>query len=67
MRNPERMKPFLEQIKEVWLEFPDWRFSQLICNFIRENGDPFYLEEDEFATRLRKWVKVVKYGVEDDG
>jgi hypothetical protein len=48
MRNPDRIKPFLEKIEKVWLAVPDWRFGQLMCNVLNTSErDPFYLEEEE--------------------
>ena len=33
MRDPKRIDKCLNTLREVWYEFPDWRFMQLICNF----------------------------------
>jgi hypothetical protein len=49
MRNPDRLDPFYNKLCKIHKEkFPDWRFGQLVFNFIRWYGDPFYLEEDKF-------------------
>ena len=35
MRPIERIEPFLKELGDIWKErFPDWRFGQLIYNFI---------------------------------
>lgn len=49
MRNPKRIKPFLERLGKVWEEnCPDWRFGQLMVNVLNEMpSDPFFPEEDE--------------------
>lgn len=53
MRNPKRIKPFLEELGNAWEKVPDWRFGQLICN-IPFDRDPFFLEEDEFMQNVNK-------------
>lgn len=56
VRDVKRIKPFLEKIGEIWeRECPDWRFGQLIYNFLHE--DPFYWEEDEFLRKLEEYFK----------
>ena len=63
MRSDKRIEPFLKELGEIWkTEFPDWRFSQLIVNIIREYGDPFYLEEDQFLKLVKDCVKKWKSG-----
>ena len=57
MRDPNRMDAFLEELKKEWQKVPDWRFGQLMYNFIAETGDPFYLEEDKFIEKLREYMK----------
>lgn len=32
MRKKERIKPFLKYIEDMWLEYPDYRFGQLLSN-----------------------------------
>lgn len=48
MRDPNRIEPFLNIIKECWEKVPDWRFGQLIENVKRaaELDDLFYIEDD---------------------
>lgn len=43
MREKGRIKPFCEKLAYVWEKyFPDWRFCQLMMNFIHWlGGDPF--------------------------
>jgi len=43
MRNPKRIEPILQKIKEIWMKNPDLRLGQLIGNVI----DPKYLYEIE--------------------
>jgi len=57
MRNPNRMDVFLKEIKKQWQKVPDWRFGQLMYNFIAATGDPFYLEEDKFIEKLKEYIQ----------
>lgn len=58
MRDINRIEPFLKEVGEIWKErFPDWRFGQLMYNFICETGDPFHWEEEEFLAKLRDYLK----------
>lgn len=58
MRKVERIDEFTEKMAKLWKEYvPDWRFGQLMFNFLSTIGDPFYLEEDEFIAKLEEYVK----------
>ena len=58
MRDVNRIPEFLDKVGKIWAEnCPDWRFGQLIYNFICETGDPFYWEEDDFLEKLDKYFK----------
>lgn len=57
MRKKERLDPFYKQLKEIHRNyFPDWRFGQLIVNFLGECGDPFFWEEDDFIKEIKAWA-----------
>lgn len=54
MRDIDRIEPFLEKFKELWLKYPDLRFGQLFSFLEGKLGrDTFYIEEDE-------WLKVIQ-------
>ena len=56
MRDIKRIKPFLKELEELWLECPDLRFGQLITMVFSkadEYDDPFFPEETEWL----KWIK----------
>ena len=58
MRDPNRIPNFMYELGEIWQkELPDWRFGQLMYNFICEMGDPFHWEEEEFLEKLEKYFK----------
>lgn len=62
MRDKKRLDKFYEEMKEIHSKsFQDWRFGQLMYNFIAEYGDPFFLEEDEFIAELKKYANKHSY------
>ena len=56
MRDPNRIKPFLETIAKCWEQVPDWRFGQLIENLKRrlDIKDLFYIEDKELEETIKK-------------
>lgn len=61
MRDPKRIPEFTNEIAELWQEnCPDWRFGQLISNFLSWYGsDPFYMEEDYFLEKFKEFMECV--------
>ena len=57
MRDPNRIGPTLEVIRQLWEKYPDWRLGQLVFNLA--GRDPFYIEDDELvrkATEYDAWA-----------
>ena len=62
MRDAKRLDKFYDELKEVHAKsFPDWRFGQLMFNFISECADPFYWEEDKFIEEMKKYANKCSY------
>ena len=62
MRDVKRLDKFYDELKEVHaMSFPDWRFGQLMFNFLSECGDPFYWEEDKFIEEIKKYANKFSY------
>ena len=67
MRDPNRTYDFCKELATIWNEnFPDWRFGQLIYNFIiccsnTKKRDIFFPEEKEFMELFKEFS-----GVKDD-
>lgn len=65
MREPNRLDKFYDEMKKIHKKsFPDWRFLQLMSNFMgwiySEYGkDPFFIEEDTMIKCLREFSKRV--------
>ena len=66
MRNPDRLDSFYNELKNIHKnQFPDWRFGQLILNFLSWHynifkTDGFYIEEKEFLNRFNQYVEDLK-------
>lgn len=57
MRDLKRIDRYLNTLREVWYEFLDWRFMQLICNFQSWMGtDSFFLEDEDFQKKLSEYL-----------
>jgi len=58
MRDPNRIEPFLEELGGCWRKVPDWRFGQLMINFlgaVSTKVDPFFPEEDKMLEYLHEY------------
>ncbi len=58
MRDPERIGPMLERIKEIWTKFPDLRLLQLLYNVLERDTMAYYFEDDELFKRLEEKYNV---------
>jgi len=62
MRNPDRIPPLAEEFAKIWkAKFPDWRFFQLMENFLgyvyeQAKFDPFFIEDDQVIKWLKKFA-----------
>lgn len=58
MRDPNRLDIFYDKLKTIHKTYvPDWRVGQLMYNFFRVYGDPFFLEEDEFLEAIEDYIR----------
>ena len=59
MRDPKRMNKLLDVLKKCWEKEPDWRFGQLMVNFLNQlPRDPFFYEEDEMIEEMKKYFEI---------
>lgn len=54
MRDPSRIDEILKEIKDLWVQVPDWRLGQLLVN-ISGTDHLFYVEDDKLLEQLTKW------------
>lgn len=72
MRNPNRLDNFYDEMKRVHKKcFPDWRFGQLMSNFLgwvyqEKKRDPFFPEEDEMLRLFKEFSGESPLGGIDD-
>ena len=53
MRDVNRIMPLMEQLGNIWEQFPDLRFMQFIVNFQSWLGsDGFYMEDDQLIEKI---------------
>lgn len=61
MRDPKRLDKFFDEFKEIYKkEFPDWRFFQLMSNFMgwvyqEQKKDPWFVEENQCIELFKKF------------
>lgn len=62
MRDPNRLDKFYDEMKEIHKKsFSDWRFGQLISNFLGwlysvKGRDPFFPEEEDMIEYFREFA-----------
>ena len=53
MRDPKRIKDFLQVLEKIWTDNPNLRFGQLIENTTNPSGcELYYMEDAELELRL---------------
>lgn len=59
MRDVNRIKPFLDKFKVLWLKYPDLRFGQLAEILQRKSSyiELFSIEDDAMLKIIEKAIK----------
>ena len=63
MRDPNRLDKFFDEFKEIYKKkFPDWRFFQLMSNFMgwiyqEKKRDPWFYEEDRCLELFKEFAE----------
>ena len=68
MRSPLRIDPFLRALGDVWKQYPDYRFGQLVMNLARESdgfADTWNWEDSEWYGRMDSYLKAARNDGED--
>ena len=65
MRDINRLDNFYDELKRIHKYVPDWRFGQLIMNFMswyynKYKNDCFYIEEDKMLNYIEEFIDEVK-------
>ena len=61
MRDVNRILRITSRIADKWYnKCSDWRFMQMVCNFMAWLGsDAFYLEDDKFEEKFNEFMEGV--------
>ena len=62
MRDPNRIYPFCMKLAELWSNYPDLRFGQMMINIEKWcrmglGKEPFYMEEDELMEVISQQLR----------
>lgn len=67
MRDPRRIDRLCNELKVIWSQVPDWRFTQLISNIsnawnvTKPNAcDTFYVEDEEFIKFAQNILSILQ-------
>lgn len=59
MRDPNRIDPLLEKLRQAWQAYPDMRLGQLVValsSYASNSMDPFYVEDDKMSEAIDKFM-----------
>lgn len=56
MRDPNRIGPLLERLREVWERHPDMRLGQLLMADVPDD-EMFYIEDGELLNRTERALR----------
>ena len=59
MRDPKRIDGYMKRLGDVWKDYPDFRFGQLLINLLGNVQDEvgmdlFFVEDDKFFEAFEK-------------
>lgn len=52
MRDKNRIESVLNEIKDIWKQYPDLRLGQLILNVVRDPA-AYYIEDEQLIVALK--------------
>lgn len=62
MRDVNRIYDILVKFQDLWEQYPDQRFRQIISNYlVNDNEDIFYIEDDELSQRLTDQLSLIEW------
>mgnify|MGYP000809958106 CR=1 FL=1 len=62
MRDANRIYDILMKFKDLWEQYPDQRFGQIISNYlVNDKEDIFYIEDDELSQRLTDQLSLIEW------
>lgn len=62
MRDVNRIYDILVKFQDLWEQYPDQRFMQIISNYlVNDKEDIFYIEDDELSQRLTDQLSLIEW------
>lgn len=62
MRDVNRIYDILVKFQDLWEQYPDKRFGQIISNYlVNDKEDIFYIEDDELSQRLTDQLSMIEW------
>lgn len=62
MRDVNRIYDILVEFQDLWEQYPDQRFGQIISNYlVNDKEDIFYIEDDELSQRLTDQLSLIEW------
>lgn len=59
MRDPERIRRILKLLERIWIDSPDLRLGQILCNGTRMESRLFYYEDDKVEVELTAFLELL--------
>ena len=69
MRDPNRIEPMLQLLRDVWSENPDLRLGQIVVNAVRPSEpapEVFHAEDDRVADGLEALARELRGQTDGD-
>lgn len=62
MRDVNRIYDILMKFQDLWEQYHDQRFGQIISNYlVNDKEDIFYIEDDELSQRLTDQLSLIEW------
>lgn len=62
MRDVNRIYDILVKFQDLWEQYPDQSFGQIISNYlVNDKEDIFYIEDDELSKRLTDQLSLIEW------
>jgi hypothetical protein len=62
MRDVNRIYDILMKFQDLWEQYPDQHFGQIISNYlVNDKEDIFYIEDDELSQRLTDQLSLIEW------
>lgn len=60
MRDKSRIKPFLQEVSNIWEKYPDLRFGQLVMDVMQNSNLLWTIEDDEMLEAFHEFDDAIQ-------